>query len=149
MKQAKPTLASYINYASDEGLNLDRFVEHGGRMLGPADAAGLTSGLGDLREKVSAMRGEHPQLARQLELLISYFETNPWNPPEKVRNETIFALLYAAKDTDLMPDDMPEVGYLDDIAVTESVLMRHAGTFERFCAAKGMNWAELKPSPVS
>lgn len=146
MKKPKDTLASYLNYVSDEGLNLDRFVEHGGRMLGPTDEAGLTAGLADLRVKISKLRNEHPQLARQLELLMGYFETNPWSPPEKVRNETIFALLYAARDTDLMPDDLPEVGYLDDAVVAESVLTRHAGAFERYCAAKGIDWAELKPA---
>ncbi|MEY4483385.1 MAG: hypothetical protein RL693_837 [Verrucomicrobiota bacterium] len=149
MKKANTTLASYLNYVSDEGLNLDRFVEHGGRMLGPTDEAGLTAGLDDLREKISGLRDEHPQLARQLELLLGYFETNPWSPPEKVRNETIFALLYAAKDTDLMPDDMPEVGYLDDAVVAESVLTRHAETFERYCAAKDIDWAELKPATAN
>jgi uncharacterized membrane protein YkvA (DUF1232 family) len=148
MKKPNATLASYMNYVSEEGLNLDRFVEHGGRMLGPDEASGLTAGLVDLREKISDVRSEHPLLARQLEFLVDYFETNPWNESDKVRNETIFALLYAAKDMDLMPDDMPEVGYLDDAAVAESVLTRHTETFERFCAAKDIEWAALKPARI-
>lgn len=146
MKKPNATLASYMNYVSEEGLNLDRFVEHGGRMLGPDEAHGLTASLADLREKISAMRSEHPLLARQLEFLVDYYETNPWNQSDKVRNETIFALLYAAKDMDLMPDDMPEVGYLDDAAVAKSVLSRHAETFERYCAAKDLDWTEVKPA---
>ena len=145
MKKPNATLASYMNYVSDEGLNLDSFVEHGGRMLGPDEASGLTDGLVDLREKISTIRREHSLLARQLEFLVDYFETNPWNQSDKVRNEVIFALLYAAKDMDLMPDDMPEVGYLDDAAVVASVLSRHAETFERYCAAKDIEWAALKP----
>ncbi len=148
MKKANATLASYMNYASEDGLNLDRFVEHGGRMLQPTEAAGLATGLVELREKISTVRSEHPQLARQLEFLLDYFETNPWNPPAKVRNETIFALLYAAKETDLMPDDLPEVGYLDDIAVVESVLSRHDETFERYCVAKDLDWTMLKPTLI-
>jgi len=148
MKKPNATLASYMNYVSEEGLNLDRFVEHGGRMLGSADAASLKDGLADLHEKISTLRAEHPQLALQLEFLVDYFETNPWNPADKVRNETIFALLYAAKDVDLMPDDMPEVGYLDDSAVVESVLARHCDTFEQFCASKDIDWIALKPASV-
>ena len=148
MKNANATLASYMNYVSDEGLNFDRFVEHGGRMLGPDESHGLTEGLYDLREKISAVRREQPLLARQLEFLVDYFVTNPWNQSDRVRNETIFALLYAAKDMDLMPDDMPEVGFLDDAAVVASVLARHAGIFERFCAAKDIEWTVLKPSPT-
>lgn len=145
MNPSNPTLAAYMNYVSDEGLNLDRFVEHGGRMLGPHESASLTSGLVALGEKINSLRDKHPQLTRQLEFLVDYFETNPCNQPEKIRNETIFALLYAAKDMDLMPDDLPEVGYLDDAAVAESVLARHAETFERYCAAKDIDWAAIQP----
>jgi uncharacterized membrane protein YkvA (DUF1232 family) len=145
MSKAKPTLAAYMNYVSEQGLNLDRFVEHGGRMLGPDEANGLTDGLADLLGKIDGLRDKHARLARQLEFLVDYFETYPWNQPDKVRNETIFALLYAAKDSDLMPDDMPEVGFLDDAAVAESVLARHAGTFERYCAAKDLDWAAIQP----
>ncbi len=145
MKKTNPTLAAYMNYVSDEGLNLDRFVEHGGRMLGPNESAGLTSGLADLGEKINSLRDKHPHLARQLEFLVGYFETNPWNQSDSIRNETIFALLYAAKDMDLVPDDMPEVGYLDDAAVVESVLARHAETFALYCAAKDIEWATIRP----
>ena len=145
MKSSNPTLASYMNYVSEEGLNLDRFVEHGGRLLGREEAANLIGELDHLREKIASLRSDHPQLARQLDFLAGFFESNPQSQPEKVRNETIFALLYAAKDADLMPDDMPEVGYLDDAAVTESVLSRHAEIFERHCAAHDLEWAALKP----
>ena len=147
MKSSNPTLASYMNYVSREGLNLDRFVEHGGRLLGREETASLIGELDRLREKIAGLRGAHPQLARQLDFLVSFFESSPHSPPEKVRNEVIFALHYAAKDADLMPDDMPEVGYLDDAAVVESVLSRHAEIFERHCAAHDLEWAALRPEP--
>ncbi len=145
MKKLNPTLSSYMNYVSEEGLNLDRFVEHGGRILGPDEARGLADGSDDLREKISDVRRAHPLLARQLEFLASFFEAAPPDVSEDVRNETIFALLYAAKDMDMMPDDMPEVGYLDDAAVTESVLSRHADVFAEYCATHDLEWAALKP----
>ena len=149
MKSSNPTLASYMNYVSDEGLNLDRFVEHGGHLLGREEAASLGGELDDLREKIAGLREEHPLLARQLEFLAGFFENNPHGLADAARNETIFALLYAIKDADLMPDDMPEVGYLDDAAVTESVLSRHAEFFERYCAAHDLEWAALRPAPRS
>ncbi len=148
MKKPNATLASYMNYVSEEGLNLDRFVEHGARMLGSAESANLKEGLAELHAKISTVRGELPRLALQLEFLVGYFESSPWSPGDKVRNETIFALHYAAKDTDLMPDDMPEVGYLDDAAVVESVLSRHGDAFEQFCAGKGIDWTAVKPEPA-
>ncbi len=49
-------LASYISYFSEKGLDLYRFVEAGGRLVGREDSAGLRSGLADLRGKISELR---------------------------------------------------------------------------------------------
>lgn len=148
MKNPKPRegslLAAYMIYVSDEGIDLDRFVEHGGRLLKREDFTGLASGLADLREKIASLRGEHPKLGRQLEFLADFFASDPTSVPA-VRNETDFALLYAVKDMDMTPDDIPGVGYLDDAAVAEVVLARHAEIFERHCAAHDLEWAALKP----
>lgn len=151
MNKPNPSLTAYMNYASDEGLDLCRFVEQGGRLIGCDDSAGLAAGLADLRKKISDLRGLHPQLARQLKFLADFFATDAAHPSEAVRwlpeavcNETAFALLYAAKDMDLVPDDMPDVGYLDDAAVTEIVLTRHAAVFEPYCTARGIDWSGLK-----
>jgi hypothetical protein len=105
-------LASYISYFSEEGLDLDRFVEAGGRLVGREDSAGLRSGLADNRGKISELRPAHPRLARQLELLAAFFAADAAREPQTVRtlpvavcDETAFALLYTAKDVDLIPDD--------------------------------------------
>lgn len=155
MNQTDPSLPAYIDYVSDEGLNLFRFVEHGGRLVGREDSASLVAGLADLREKIASVLPMYPRLARQLEFLANVFEDDAANPPEAVRclpeivrNETAFALLYAAKDMDLVPDGMPQVGYLDDTAVTDVVLTRHAAVFEQQCAARGIDWATIEPEPT-
>lgn len=145
MKNSNPSLSAYMNYVSEEGIDLHRFVEHGGRLLGPHDSEGISANLADLHEKISDVRERHPLLARQLTFLASVFEIDPALVPETVRTETVFGLLYALKEMDLMPDDMPEVGYLDDAAVTEVVLSRHAVFFERYCEKHGLEWAALKP----
>jgi len=145
-------LASYITYVSDEGLDLERFVQDGGRLVVREDSAGLRSGLADLRQKISDLRPAHPQLARQLDFLTKFFASDAARDPECVRhlpeavcNEVAFALFYTAKDMDLIPDDLPDVGYRDDCAVVATVLTRHAAFFEQYCAAHRLEWAALKP----
>ena len=149
MNNTNPRVASpledYMIYVSDEGVNFDRFVECGGSLLGREASAKLACGLADVRQEIISLRREHPQLARQLEFLANFFESDTAHVPQNVRNETAFALLYAAKDMDLIPDDIPGVGYRDDAAVVESVLARHAEVFERYCAEHDIEWAGLKP----
>lgn len=145
MKNPNPLLSAYMNYVSDEGIDLRRFVEHGGRLLGREDSAILAGELATLREKICDLRDEHPRLARQLEFLVNFFESDTAQQPEHVRKEVVFALLYAAKDMDMMPDHIPGVGYLDDEAVVGVVLSRHAKIFERHCAAHDVEWSAIEP----
>jgi uncharacterized membrane protein YkvA (DUF1232 family) len=153
MNNANPRVAlpleDYMIYLSEGGVDFDRFVEHGGRMLGRNEPASLADGLPDLREKIKALRDEQPRLARQLEFLANFFESDPAHMPINVRNETAFALLYAAKDMDLIPDEMPGAGYLDDAAVVENVLARHAKVFEQHCGAHGIEWGVMKPETAN
>lgn len=145
-------LATYVTYVSEEGLDLERFVEDGGRLVCREDSAGLRSVLADLRGKINDLHSSHPHLARQIDFLAKFFEADAARDPECVRNlpeavcnEIVFALFYAAKDMDLIPDETPLVGYRDDSAVVEMVLSRHAGIFEHYCATHGIDWAELQP----
>lgn len=138
-------LAAYMHYVSDEGIDLGRFVEQGGRLLGREEVVGLASNFAELREKIASLSTEHPRLGRQLEFLASLFAFNPAILPEPARNEAAFVLLYAVKEHDMMPDHMPEVGYLDDAAVTEVLLLRHAEVFERLCVTRNLDWTALKP----
>ena len=140
-----PALAAYMNCTAEEGLDLDRFVEHGGRLLTHAEVASLTTGLDDLHKKVTFLKSDNPKLAVQLELLIDFYQDNPPGLPPQVRAEAIFALRYAVKELDLVPDDEPGVGYLDDAAVVESVLARHAGVFENHCVFRQIEWSAVKP----
>ena len=149
MKNSNPSLAAYMTYVSEEGINFHRFVEYGGRLLGADDAEALAGSLAGLHEKISSVRDRHPKLARQLKFLMEIFDkASPDLVPETARNEIVFALLYALKEMDLMPDDMPGIGYLDDAAVTEVVLARNADVFENYCEQHDIEWAALAPESL-
>ena len=138
-----------MNCNAEEGYDLDRFVEHGSRLLTPAETASLKDGLEALRHKISTLKAEHSRLAGQLELLLDFYLENPPGLPAQVRTETIFALLYAVNDADLVPDHEPVVGYLDDAGVAESVLARHAGVFENHCHFRQIEWATVAPGQAT
>ena len=140
-----PELAAYMNCVAPEGLNLDPYVEHGACLLSPAETAGLQLQLPALRIKITSLETGQTLLSRQLAFLLSSYKANPPNLPERVRRETIFALLYAAKEEDLVPDAEVGTGYLDDAAVAESVLNRNEDIFAMHCAYHRIEWATLKP----
>lgn len=149
-------LAHYISQFSLVGIDYELFVEGGGKLVSGEDSAELRSGLGKFRSKISDLRQTYPQLAARLEFLANFFALDAAIDPETVRNvpektchETIFALLYAAKDIDLIPDHMPEIGYCDDSSVVETVLSRNASVFEQYCATRGLKWDALKPEPAT
>ena len=149
MNKPNPLLASYMHYVSDEGIDFDRFVEQGGRLLGKDDFAGLDAEIPALREKIEILREEYPLFGRQLEFLIAFVGSVTAKSFDQTRKEAAFALLYAAKDMDMMPDHIPGVGFLDDAAVAKVVLSRHAGIFERHCAIHGIAWNTFTEVPAT
>jgi len=138
-----------MTYVADDGLDLDRFVEDGGRSLSAEDLQGLRAGLADLREKIETIRPELPRLARQLEFLADFFQRAVERQrallSDRLIHETAFALLYAARDMELIPDNLPGVGFTDDAAVVEIVLERHAETFFQECRLRQLPWVEICP----
>lgn len=124
-----PQLAAYMNCMNPEGVDLHSYVEHGAFLLTHADTGELNRNILGLRSKIAGIENTQPQLARQLR----FHEADQPNLPDRVRWETIFALLYTIKEEDLVPDAEASVGYLDDAAVVESVLSRHEPIFEMHC----------------
>ena len=140
-----PELAAYMNCVAPEGLDLDSYVEHSACLLSHSETAGLKQNLPDLRHKIAALEAGQPLLSRQLAFLLGFYEADPPNLSDKVRRETIFALLYAAKEEDLVPDTEAGAGYLDDAASAERVLSRHRGIFIPHCEYHRIDWAAIQP----
>ncbi len=72
-----------------------------------------------------------------LELLVNMVEDEDWTlPPEDV-SRVINALAYFANPHDLIPDDVPGLGFLDDAVMVDLVrreLAHEIKAYESFCA---------------
>jgi uncharacterized membrane protein YkvA (DUF1232 family) len=132
-----------MNHLWEGGVGL--FVEEGSRKLGMEDPAGLFFRIPDVRMKIDSLLRQHPRLGKQLLFLTNFMESEYGRLSETVRTETAFALFYAVKEMDLLPDHTPGVGYLDDAAVTETILARHSAVYERYCTMQQIDWATLRP----
>jgi len=60
-------------------------------------------------------------LVQEINALYRILKTNS-NLEELVQQKIIFALKYFLKEQDDIPDDIPEIGYLDDLAVVDWII---------------------------
>jgi len=149
-KNGSEFLDGYLLYLPEDGLDFECFVEYGGQLVAGEEPATLLSVLLGLETKIEKLRLEFPLLCRQLELLADFAVSGSGEWKEKARNEAIFALIYCAKECDLIPDSIPEIGYSDDAIVTQLVLARNAAILEAHCDARGVDWQAIAgPAPVS
>ncbi len=54
-----------------------------------------------------------------------------------------FALQYLFQETDLIPDHLPDVGYADDAAVSNRVLLKHSVILKDYALQRGFEWNRL------
>ena len=143
--EVSPLLSRYILHLPDEGVDLDAFVEHGGRLIGREKLVFSLADWASLERKIEQLHLEQPRLAAQLQLLIDFASDVTVDSPRAARNEAIFAVLYCARDVDLIPDDLPVIGYSDDAAVIALALSRNAAFFEGYCDDNAIDWSLLRP----
>jgi uncharacterized membrane protein YkvA (DUF1232 family) len=138
-----PFLAECLNHLWEGGL--ESYLESGSRALTAEDSEVLLAYLPHIRSKADSLLDQHPRLRGQLLLIADLFETEYPRLPETVRKEAAFTLLYAATETDLLPDHLSDVGHLDDAAIAEILLSRHAEYFEHLCIREGLDWSHFEP----
>ncbi len=81
----------------------------------------------------------------QLETLIAMLEDNEWNLPTFERERLLSTFVYFGDPEDLIPDDIPVIGYIDDVIMIELVVreLRHAlESYNDFCEFRD-NYSKL------
>ena len=90
---------------------------------------------------------QFPHLQQQLKLLADFFEDTADGVfqagSDASRKETAFALRYTAKETDIIPDFVPEIGYADDSLIVRTVLSRHQDVFRDYCRFRKIRWSKI------
>ena len=93
-----------------------------------------------------------PQFVRErllrLETLLGMLEDEEWAMAGKDRERVLGALAYFNEPEDLIPDDIPGVGYLDDAIVVELIckeLEHEIEAYKDFCKYREM-WSSRRPA---
>jgi uncharacterized membrane protein YkvA (DUF1232 family) len=127
------------------------FIEANAAKVTPRVLAALVSELPDLRDKFPEVSAPgFPKMHRQLwflgEVVEAFALQREQDFPFRAAVEAAFALLYFARDIDLIPDFLSEIGYTDDAAVVATVLLRNADVFAAYAAAASLDWEEFRPA---
>src|ERR1700737_129712 len=109
--------------------SISEYVEQCAALLTPEYLAELRAELPLLNVRFAAIAApQFPYLQQQLKLLADFFQDTADGVfpagSDASRKETAFALRYTAKETDIIPDFVPEIGYADDSLIVRTVLGR-------------------------
>ena len=125
------------------------YIARGAGRLTARDVHRLVASMPDLREQFSRLReSPHPETERQLWFLsevVDHVWTEAYlDMPYGAAIEAAFAIAYFVRETDLIPDTLGAIGFIDDIAVVQTVFARNADAFAAFRKATKLDWADFK-----
>jgi len=92
-----------------------------------------------------------PHLVDQLEFLADAVEDAAENAyqdlPYYAVAQAVFALTYAHKKVDVIPDLIPNLGRADDSSVVRAVLIQNEKWFAKYAATMGVDWSQITSQP--
>lgn len=129
-----------------------KFVHHGAAAITPKILRGIHKKLPFLKLEFAEISDDkHPHLVDQLEFLADVVEDFAEGEGEDLPFVTVasaaFALVYAHRQFDLIPDSLPEFGHADDSAVVRAVLMEHEKVLAEHADKQGMRWSSITVKP--
>lgn len=129
-----------------------QFMHHGAAAITPRILRGIHKKLPFLKLEFAEMNDtNYPHLVDQLEFLADVVEDFAEGAAEDLPYVTAasaaFALVYAHRQFDLIPDSVPEFGHADDSAVVRAVLMEHEKVLADHAERTGRRWSEISLKP--
>jgi uncharacterized membrane protein YkvA (DUF1232 family) len=132
--------------------SISEYVEQSASLLRPEPLDEVRRELPILNLQFAALSvRQFPHLQQQLKLLTDFLEDTAAgvfpDGSEASRKETAFALRYMAKEADIIPDSVPEIGYADDSLIVRTVLSRHQDVFRDYCRFRKIRWSKISFAP--
>jgi len=88
-----------------------------------------------------------PHLVGQLEFLANLVEDVAEGAykdlPYVALAAAVFALMYAHRKADLIPDSLGDLGRADDSSVVRAVLIQHEKALAMYAASQGLDWGRI------
>ena len=128
------------------------YVNHGASLVTPNVVAKLLHHLPLWKAEFTQINApKYPHLVDQLEFLADavedFAEGAYQDLPYTAFAAAVFALTYAHKKFDLIPDLLPDWGRADDSSVVRAVLIQHEKSFGKYAELHKVNWRKITSDP--
>lgn len=128
------------------------YVNHGSSLITPAVVEKVMRKLPIWKAQFTQIQApKYPHLISQLEFLADAVEDCAEGEykelPYHALAGAVFALTYAHKRMDLIPDHTLQVGMADDSSVVRAVLIQYERAFGLYATAHGVEWATITSKP--
>ncbi len=123
-----------------------KFVHNGASKITPQVMRRVYRKLPLLKVEFTAINApKFPHLVDQLEFLADIVEDFVDNQADELPYvaAAAFALMYAHRQLDLIPNSVPEYGHADDSAVVRVVLIEHERVLADYAAKHGLKWSKI------
>jgi len=129
-----------------------QFLKHGAARITPRVVSNLLTQIPLLKAEFTQINApKFPHLVDQLEFLADvvedFAEGADLELPYATVADATFALLYAHRKVDLIPDFVPNLGRADDSSVVRPVLIEHERPLMFYAARHGLNWTAVSTQP--
>lgn len=124
------------------------FVNHGSSLITPRVVENVLRQLPIWKVEFTQIEAPRfPHLIDQLEFLadaVEDFAEGAYKElPYYAVAQAVFALTYAHKKIDVIPDLIPSVGRADDSSVVRAVLIQNEKAFARYAEDQGFDWNKI------
>ena len=128
------------------------YVNHGAALVTPRVLETVVRQLPIWKVEFTQINApKFPHLVDQLEFLadaVEDFAEGAYKElPFFALAQAIFALTYAHKKIDVIPDLMPNLGRADDSSVVRAVLIQNEKWFAKYAEAMGVSWNKITSNP--
>ena len=128
------------------------YVNHGAALVTPRVLETVVRQLPMWKVEFTQINApKFPHLVDQLEFLadaVEDFAEGAYKElPFFALAQAIFALTYAHKKVDVIPDLMPNLGRADDSSVVRAVLIQNERSFAKYAEVMGLNWNKITSNP--
>jgi uncharacterized membrane protein YkvA (DUF1232 family) len=128
------------------------FVNHGASYVTPAIVEKVLRELPLWKVEFTQINEpKFPHLVDQLEFLANIVEDMAESAykdlPYVAFSRAVFALMYAHKKVNIIPDMVAGFGRADDSSIVRAVLMQNELAFARYAGSQGVDWSEITSKP--